>query len=322
MLHFIIGTLEVTIEKIKIPIGIKIFNGYTWTPDEPLLKFKLLDLPVWSYGCKDESNVDNTAKSENEIPEFVYTPHTYQNIPSIIYDVGSLYHGISWNYANAYCSVLVGTQLATMNDAPTYHGILQLMENTDTRGICMIGLNDKNNDNIYTWISDDSVYDSSRGYGWSDLSTTLGGGGVIDKDCVYFYNPTDASLMYYGMVDIGCDDGRVAHFACDLPNIHEYVNHYIGVYLYNNTKNMYEANEYCNKTFGTELATILTSNDNIDAYNSVNNIKNMNQYYNFNQAWIGITDISSGTDFIWQDERDSYDTGYTNWYVHISTVQH
>ena len=250
--------------------------------------------------------------SENEQNGFVYTSYTYQNVPIILYENDQY---ITWKEANSYCSILLGTQLATMNNGITYNGMLKLMDNNNKNGFVFTGLIDDNNDNIYTWLSDNSIFDDTLGYGWSDL-TSIGG------NCTYFYNPISAGINFYGMLDIPCYSWahQTKYFACDLPNIHEYINKYIGVYIYNNTKNMYDANEYCNNTFGTELATILTNEQNTLAYNSVNNIKNNNINFIITKAWIGINNITNFDEFDWQDGRDSNTSGFTNWYVFLICI--
>ena len=64
----------------------------------------------------------------------------------------------------------------------------------------------------------------------------------------------------------------------------------------------HDANNECNTRYGTTLASIHSSDENIDAFSSINS----------NEGWIGFNDEDIEGTFVWNDETN---VDYTNWRI-------
>ena len=91
------------------------------------------------------------------------------------------------------------------------------------------------------------------------------------------------------------------------PNTLEIVSsnkNYVGVYLTNGT-NWYDARLYCQREFGTDLASIHTESQNTEAASVVY------QAGYLQGAWIGLNDILNESIFIWSDNTSF---NYSSWH--------
>ena len=167
-----------------------------------------------------------------------------------------------------------------------------------------MGLNDLDDDGVYTWLKDDSIASYREIQGNHDhnergLCTTFALAG-----------PTGSQRNF---LEWPCEDRQ--SFVCDLYNITYEYDRYIGVYTYDSDLTWYEANDWCNDTFGTELATILDDTQNNNAWQTIYDIMQEHSHvtmtYNF--AWIGMGNITDWNKFEFQDGRDYDTTEYTNW---------
>ena len=79
---------------------------------------------------------------------------------------------------------------------------------------------------------------------------------------------------------------------------------YIGINA-SQRQTWFEAETYCNNTYGTHLASIHNETDNVNAFKSIHNVTDHTKW-----AWIGFTDQQCENWFYWTD--GSPDT-YTNW---------
>ena len=357
---YLTATLSLTIEKIKL-FGRKIFKGYEWTPDKDLLKFKIWSMPSLKFKlCYDTSDISETSLLENDASGAItydeYNTYISVDEPFILYNTPNN-KAISWGQANAICSIMHGTQLATFENEKRYQGFndtldLYFVPNTQcpsgdsecewsgsTTMLMWVGLYDfDNKDDIWTWNKKDVneveiTFDSNIGDGWGTYvyydSDPFLTNNEISLDTIgycgaFWYYDSDVSNP--GIIDYPCTNGSITNynsnyaniswFACNLPDIHEYNDKYIGVYVYDDEYIWNDANQYCNDTFGTELATIISETDNNNAYATVTAIENFfDPYFDDTLAFIGIHEINNKSSFNFVDERDSYTTGYDNWYT-------
>ena len=318
-ISFSFGILPISI------FGFTIFDSVSWTPQDPLFS-KTLFVYTNSFGCVSIDDIDSDSLFEGAFEEFYYNDNGYILIElnEFLFLDTLVEHRVNWYEANAYCSMHYGTSLATIDDSSAYSALYSLVdlhrpyELYDGIGYePHIGCYLDKSENKWKWISDNSYLDSS-------LSNTL-----IDEYSIPEYDFEICSVFsvsrsfdsHEGLYPNRCSTKRHA-FVCDAPDVIVYDEKYIGVYTYTGNYNeyydWYDANSYCNDTFGTELATILSSNDNEMVVNILSQIKNGDEYRSendlLNAAWIGINGVISFDNFTWQDGRDSYTTGYNNWY--------
>ena len=296
-------TFEVGVEKIKI-WGFTIFDGMSWTPDEALYS-----LSLWYHSeSVDLNNPDPCTDIDDIDSSTLFSPdyylHYYNDYPYVyVTATGTGLDGrLTFSQANAYCSMNFGSTLATIKTQEEFDQVIQLLEDWDSVHFSFpfIGLYDDDNDGVYNWIKDDSQYDETWEF------TDFGG---IDRQCV----GVDPSAVNVDKLLITACHERV-DFICDLNDITKENDRFIGIYTYSTDYTWYEANEYCYEKYGTELATIITQEQNDNAYETIYNINN-NQLSTPRiwRAWIGINNILDSNNFDFQDGRNSNTTGYTNW---------
>ena len=80
-------------------------------------------------------------------------------------------------------------------------------------------------------------------------------------------------------------------FLCDLNDITQENDRFIGIYTYSNDYAWHEANEYCYEKYGPELATIITQEQNDNAYETICNLNNQLLTPCIWCAWIDINNI-------------------------------
>ena len=303
-------TVKFKIKKIKL-YGITIFKSYTWTPKEALY-----ELTIWSDRFSIDSDVNNGCKSKDEIHSGTlfsdgYNSYTYDNYPYILLESADA--DIDWESANAYCSLEYSSTLATIKTQTKVDQVDELLdsvlpseitvENLPWMGLYNFGearlIND---DSDFNWVSDGTDFEGS----W------FAGAGSPGTYCSVFQSQYQTSGA--GFTSADCSTSR-KYWICDLNHIYEKYERFIGVYTYDSYFTWSEANDYCNETFGTELATILNQEQNDQAWETIANIRNDHTHTTDNifWAWIGMNNIESSTIFDWQDGRDSDTTGYTNW---------
>ena len=211
--------------------------------------------------------------------------------------------------ANAYCNIYHDTTLATIGDSDdrsTAINFLTEYEPDRSAGNYYFYLfirlyRDSNDHNEWKWISDNSYLNPS--VVGNNIATA-----DADEDCRDCSIDSDIPKQIYAAP---CE---LKHelFLYDRPHVVLEDEKYIGVSYSSGSDNSSEANSYRNDTFGTELATISSSNDNDMVINILSQIYNSNGDCNMDVAWIGLGNVISVDNFRWEDGRDSSVTGYTN----------
>ena len=224
-----------------------------------------------TFNCKNKNLVDDIQVYSNE-----YHTWTYNDFPYIY--VSAYNSGwedrITFQQANAYCSLNYDSTLATIKTDNEYDQVFNLIfpymqqyiQNGQALEIFfpLIGLNNVNNNQYYSWIYDNSYY-----YNTLDIIQSQDGSNT-QGECatLSFYEyfdslfAQDPSLYVREFAEWPCTDRKT--FVCDLYNITNENDRYIGVYLFGTYLTFDEANDWCNNTYGTELATILTQSQNIN----------------------------------------------------------
>ena len=113
--------IEVGVEKIKL-FGIKIFNGMTWSPNNPLLKLPIV-YETKTIGCESKDNIDSVT-----LYEYDYDDHIYNDTPfAFVATWGSEWQDrVTVEQANAYCSLKYGSTLATIGSETRFGQVREL----------------------------------------------------------------------------------------------------------------------------------------------------------------------------------------------------
>ena len=224
--------------------------------------------------------------------------------------------------ANDYCFCEYETQLATIlsEDNNLAAQIEDPIADCKTYDRCnlWIGLNDKRMESNYTWETIDHVCYTNWANNKPDLLYSN------NEDCVFMNNNGEWDDATCNSTITTSDDiiRIVNGFVCNLPcytltlgsvdyNIELSSNgNYYRVLFdsgYDGSTDRIDANIFCQCEFGTELATILSENANLEAM--VNAGEDCNQEFGC-YLWIGLNDIRMEGNFTW--ETNDY-VNYTNW---------
>lgn len=243
--------------------------------------FGEMDFGNTTWGYRKCNSNDTTLKAfvcdlNNEYDMFWSENDRYVFVTVSLYDV-------SWFEANDFCEAILGTALASMHSQNDTDELMELIETktvnlTNVFGsfYTWIGLNDIERENHYEWADGSDV-------DWDKISWRNGSPFSGDMwDCAFLQ--ADEHESFTGMRDATCTT-RYSGFACNAP---EWVSietnqsvDYMGVYGKLYSWNWDEANEYCQENYGTQLATIRSEIDNINAHSTL-------QIMGAQQGWFGV----------------------------------
>ena len=205
---------------------------------------------------------------------------TYAGVDSTFYIVVTTRK--NWQDANNYCISEYESTLATITNNDDNVALRGAVANAGLNSgeDVWIGYNDRNSEGSFSWVD-----------GTSNSFTKWSGGepnNSGEEDCVESWTSGG------NWNDQKCDQSR--YFVCNYPK-------YVGIRM---AKNWNDANQYCKDSYGTTLATITNSNENIYVRNAVLHAGMASG----DDVWIGYHDISSEGSFSWTDGASS---GYTKW---------
>eukprot|EP01084_Bolivina_argentea_P075559 136969_1 len=218
---------------------------------------------------------------------------------SNILSVNGLYYSVPrymvYYAAEFYCSVVYNTHLVTIRSLEENTEVKTLVGSVDT----WIGLRDSYGRVGYmTWLDGQPNYYSY----WSSNYPSV----LLDYDCGYM----DASANDRWKNSI-CDK-FTKRFVCNSEQQKESnasITPTFGTYvLVNVSKYFWDAHQYCFETYGTTLATILTAENQAEAFNLCNNA--IQSDVNGDLCWIGYQNVISNV-FQWLDLSNMHN--YTNW---------
>eukprot|EP01084_Bolivina_argentea_P031184 57725_1 len=186
----------------------------------------------------------------------------------------------SWPEAEAYCLETYGTHLATVPTSTDLNLLIKIRDNNgDSNEPSWIGLNDRSVEGRMQWISGapcEINNDLCVDYWKTDEPNDWEGNG--GEDCV---DIAQSDYNYAG--DGPCDDYKRKQFFCDVTDA--FIRQYYLVYDSSGSWSWHQAQQYCETTYGTNLATVTTQVD-------LNELILMrNTYGNSDEnCWIGLND--------------------------------
>ena len=199
--------------------------------------------------------------------------------------VVSLYDTFTWDEANDYCGDKYGSQLASIHDSYYDNQDITTILNELNLYYGWIGLKDSNGDNVYTdngWIDGTSVTYTN----WISGQPSLSSSQCVEvvKDNGARWNDEDCSWQSSG-------------FICNLNVEVSETEHFIGVKWNLGSITWDEANDYCENTFSTSLASVHSYWEREEVYGILD-------VFDTERGWIGMHYDDNEDDWVWQDGTD------------------
>ena len=131
--------IEIGVEKIKL-FGIQIFNGMTWSPDEPLFKLPI-EFETKDIGCESKDIIDSIT-----LYEYDYDDHIYEDSPFVFVATwdSEWQDRVTIDQANAYCALKYDSTLATIDSSTRFRQARDLYKDYvdrwdgSTTGVCNV----------------------------------------------------------------------------------------------------------------------------------------------------------------------------------------
>ena len=142
-----------------------------------------------------------------------------------------------------------------------------------------------NSEGTYKWEDGESLSSTSYSTWWPGQPNNWN-----DQDCIGAFS---SSANGYKWADYDCNDNPLWGMICEVSYTDVEYYKYIGVYTNGDYVTWDEANAYCSYKYGTELATITSSDDDSNAYWLI-------YKYFQTSAWIGLNDwvFADGTSYV------------------------
>eukprot|EP01083_Nonionella_stella_P030062 82529_1 len=195
----------------------------------------------------------------------------------------------SWEDADTYCSETYGTHLASIHsedDNTEAYEVCAADASTDLSSFvgCWIGYSDLTGSASWSWSDSSSL----------DFSTFRDGAGNGEQSgalCAFIKVNLDDTQWE----DTTCTSHNTAsRFLCNAPS-------YVlveGIYSWE------DADTYCSETYGTNLASIHSQDDNSEAYNLCA-ADASTDLSSFQGCWIGYSDLTETASWSWSDSTSS-----------------
>ena len=138
---------ELIINEIRL-LGIKIYNGGSFEPPEPLFDLSLFDIN-FDFGCIGFDDINPTQLFGNSIERI-----GLNDLPWVMFKTTNENEQLTWSEANAYCEFTIGTNLATIQTYDqflSFEELVAVSSDSSVNGKVWIGLNDRNQDGIWAW---------------------------------------------------------------------------------------------------------------------------------------------------------------------------